>query len=99
MNPLDTPWGVPDLEATMAGRPDSYLVPKVRTKDDLLKIDTILSRRERDLGFPPGGVKLVVLATETPQGLLNIRDFGSVPTGRCALVGSRGFIGLNRCTS
>jgi citrate lyase subunit beta/citryl-CoA lyase len=79
MNPLDTPWGVPDLEATMAGRPDSYLVPKVRTKDDLLRIDTILSRRERDLGYPPGGVKLVVLATETPQGLLNIRDFGGCP--------------------
>ncbi|MGE0822655.1 MAG: CoA ester lyase [Candidatus Binatia bacterium] len=79
MNPLDTPWGVRDLEATMEGRPDSYLVPKVRTKDDLLKIDTILSRRERELGFAPGLVKLVVLATETPQGLLNIRDFGTCP--------------------
>src|SRR5207244_10905167 len=29
--------------------------------------------------YPPGGVKLVVLATETPQGVLNIRDFGSCP--------------------
>jgi citrate lyase subunit beta/citryl-CoA lyase len=79
MNPLDTPWGVRDLEVTMQGRPDSYLVPKVRTKDDLFKIDTILSRMEREYGYPPGEVKLVVLATETPQGLLNIRDFGSCP--------------------
>ena len=79
MNPLDTPWGVPDLEFTMRGRPDSYLVPKVRTRDDLLQIDTILSRMEREYGYPPGEVKLVVLATETPQGLLNIRDFGSCP--------------------
>jgi len=79
MNPLDTPWGVRDLEVTMQGRPDSYLVPKVRTKDDLFRIDTILSRMEREYGHPPGGVKLVVLATETPQGLLNIRDFGSCP--------------------
>jgi len=77
MNPLDTPWGVRDLEVTMQGRPDSYLVPKVRTKDDLFRIDTILSRMEREYGYPPGEVKLVVLATETPQGLLNIRDFGS----------------------
>ncbi len=77
MNPLNTPWGVRDLEVTMQGRPDSYLVPKVRTKDDLLRIDTILSRMEREYGYPPGGVKLVVIATETPQGLLNIRDFGS----------------------
>ncbi len=79
MNPLDTPWGVQDLEVTMRGCPDSYLVPKVRTKDDLFRIDTILSRMEREYGYPPGGVKLVVIATETPQGLLNIRDFGSCP--------------------
>jgi len=79
MNPLGTPWGVRDLEVTMQGRPDSYLVPKVRTKDDLLRIDTILSRMEREYNYPPGEVKLVVLATETPQGLLNIRDFGLCP--------------------
>ena len=79
MNPLNAPWGVPDLEVTMRGRPDSYLVPKVRTRDDLLKINTILSRLEREYGYPPGEVKLVVIATETPQGLLNIRDFGTCP--------------------
>ncbi len=79
MNPLDTPWGVTDLEVTMQGRPDSYLVPKVKTRDDLLKIDTTLSRMEKECGYPPGEVKLVVLATETPEGLLNIKDFGSCP--------------------
>lgn len=79
MNPLDTPWGVKDLEVTMQGKPDSYLVPKVRTKDDLLRIDAIISRMEREYGHPPGEVKLVVLSTETPQGLLNIRDFGACP--------------------
>lgn len=79
MNPLDTPWGVHDLEMTMQGRPDSYLVPKVRTKDDLFKIDAILTRMEKQLDYAPGEVKLVVLATETPEGLLNIKDFGACP--------------------
>ena len=79
MNPLDTPWGVADLEVTMQGRPNSYLVPKVRTRDDVLKIHTIISRMEKACGYPPGEVKLVVLATETPEGLLNIKDFGSCP--------------------
>ena len=79
MNPLDTPWGVHDLEMTMQGRPDSYLVPKVRTKDDLFKIDAILTRMEKQLHYAPGEVKLVVLATETPEGLLNIKDFGACP--------------------
>lgn len=79
MNPLDTPWGVRDIEMTMRGRPDSYLVPKVKSRADLLKIDTIISRMEREFNYPPGGVKLVVLATETPEGLLNIKDFGACP--------------------
>lgn len=79
MNPLDTPWGVADLEVTMQGRPDSYLVPKVRTRDDVLRIHTIISRMEKACGYPPGEVKLVVLVTETPEGLLNIKDFGSCP--------------------
>lgn len=79
MNPLDTPWGVADLEMTMHGRPDSYLVPKVKTRDDVLKIHTVISRMEKACGYPPGEVKLVVLATETPEGLLNIKDFGSCP--------------------
>jgi citrate lyase subunit beta/citryl-CoA lyase len=79
MNPLDTPWGMKDLEVTMQGKPDSYLVPKVRTKEDLFKIDEMVSLMEREYGHTPGEVKLVVLATETPQGLLNIRDFGTCP--------------------
>lgn len=79
MNPLDTAWGVADLEMTMEGPPDSYMVPKVRTRDDLLKVDSILTRLERQYGHREGGVKLLVLATETSQGLLNIGSFGDCP--------------------
>lgn len=43
------------------------------------KIDDILSRKEKEYGDRPGEVKLVVPATETPQGLLSIRDFGACP--------------------
>ena len=79
INPLDTPWGVKDLEMTMRGKPDSYLIPKVSARDDLLKIDSVISGMERELGFREREVQLIVLATETPQGLLNIREFGSCP--------------------
>ncbi len=78
-NPIDTPWGLADLEATMEGRPDSYMVPKVRSREDLLQIDSILTRLEQRFGYPQRGVKLLVIATETPQGVLNIRDFGGCP--------------------
>ncbi len=77
MNPLDTPWGEKDLEVTMQGRPDSYLVPKVRTKDDVLAIDTLLTRWEKEYGYPQGEVRLVVIATETPQGVLNIKEIAT----------------------
>jgi citrate lyase subunit beta/citryl-CoA lyase len=39
----------------------------------------MISLMEREYGHTPGEVRLVVLATETPQGLLNIRDFGTCP--------------------
>ncbi len=79
MNPLDTPWGVRDLEVTMTARPDAYVVPKVRDREDLVRIDQMLSRIETDRGYPPGGVTLLVIATETPQGLLHIREIAEAP--------------------
>ena len=38
MNPLETPWGVADLEVTMRARPDGYVLPKARNREDLLRI-------------------------------------------------------------
>ena len=79
MNPLDSPWGERDLEVTMQARPDAYLVPKVRSRVDLEEIDRRLTELEARFGHPRGEVALLVLATETPQGVLNIRDLPSCP--------------------
>ena len=79
MNPLSTPWGVDDLEVTMLGRPDAYVVPKARGRQDLEQIDEILSRIEAERGLPPGEVTLLVIATETPEGFLNIRELAASP--------------------
>ncbi len=79
MNPLDTPWGVQDLEATMLARPDAYVVPKARGREDLERIDGILSRIETEHALPSGKVTLLVIATETPEGLLNIRELAAAP--------------------
>ena len=79
MNPLDSPWGTRDLEVTMAERPDAYLVPKVRTRDDLLELDRLLTGFEARYDHPPGSVALLVLGTETPEGVLNLRDLPSCP--------------------
>ena len=79
INPLQSDWGLLDLEATVAARPDAYLVPKVSGPDDLRAIDAVLTRLEREHGHPEGAIRLLVLATETPQGLLSIRELAGCP--------------------
>lgn len=79
MNPLDTPWGERDLERTMVTPPDAYLVPKVQSVHDVRRIDALIGEFERRNGHPPGAVELLVLGTETPQGVLNIASLCGSP--------------------
>jgi citrate lyase beta subunit len=74
MNPIATGLGVADLEATIAGRPEGYVVPKPRHAGDVREIAQHLDRLEHHHGLPPGSTRLVLIATETAQGLLNIRE-------------------------
>jgi citrate lyase beta subunit len=74
MNPIFTDLAVPDLEETIAGRPDGYIVPKPRRAGDIHAIAQELDRLERTHGLPAGSTKLIPLATETPEGLLNIGE-------------------------
>ena len=79
MNPLDTPWGHADLEATMATPPDAYVVPKPDTLEDLNAIDAELSRLERLHGHPDRSVSLILIAAETPLGALNVPTLPRCP--------------------
>ena len=74
MNPVATGLGRADLEETIAGRPDGYVVPKPRHAGDIREIAQILDALEHRHGIAPGTTRLVLIATETPEGLLNIRD-------------------------
>ena len=74
MNPIFSEYAAADLEETIAGRPDGYIVPKPRRAEDVRRIVTILDRLEDKHGLPFGGTKLIPIATETPEGLLNIRE-------------------------
>ena len=74
MNPIFTEHAVPDLEETIAARPDGYVVPKPRTAEDVRRIVAQIERLEEKHGLPFGSTKLILIATETPQGLLNIGE-------------------------
>jgi citrate lyase subunit beta / citryl-CoA lyase len=79
INPLDTPWFRADVEATMVNPPDSYLIPKLHGPGEVRLIDRVIADLERQHGHPVGGVKLVVLATETAAGLLATGEIPCVP--------------------
>jgi citrate lyase beta subunit len=77
MNPIFTDLAVADLEETIAGRPEGYVVPKARRASDVREIVGHLERLEHQHGLPFGSTKLVVLATEVPEGLLNIAEIAT----------------------
>jgi citrate lyase subunit beta/citryl-CoA lyase len=74
MNPIFSEYGEADLEETLPGRPTGYVVPKPRQADDIRRIVALLERLEERHGIPAGSTRLLPIATETPEGLLNIRD-------------------------
>jgi citrate lyase subunit beta/citryl-CoA lyase len=74
MNPISTELGRTDLEETIAGRPDGYVVPKPRHGGDVREVAQILDRLEHRHGIPAGRTRLLPIATETPEGLLRIHE-------------------------
>jgi citrate lyase subunit beta/citryl-CoA lyase len=74
LNPLATGLGRADLEETIAGRPDGYVVPKPRHAGDIRDVAQLLDHLEHRHGIPNGATRLTLIATETPDGLLNIRE-------------------------
>ena len=74
MNPIATGFGRADLEETIAGRPDGYVVPKPCSAADIREVAQVLDGLEHRHGIPHGTTRLTVIATETPEGLLNIKE-------------------------
>ncbi len=77
MNPLASGFGRADLEETIAGRPDGYVVPKPRSAADVRAVAQRLDALEHRHGLPQGSVRLLPIATETPEGLLDIREIAA----------------------
>jgi citrate lyase beta subunit len=85
INPLDSGYGEADLEATIQGKPDGYVIPKPRRAEDIQAVAAILDRLETLHGFPRESVALLAIATETPEGLLNIAGIAKASPRLAAL--------------
>ena len=77
MNPIFTEYAEADLAETIAGRPDGYVMPKPRRAEDVRRVTDRLDALEQKHGLPFGSTRLVLIATETPEGLLNIKEIAA----------------------
>ena len=77
MNPIDSEHAEADIAETIAGRPDGYMMPKPNRADDVRRAVALLERYEARHGVPFGSTRLLPIATETPEGLLNIKEIAA----------------------
>ena len=72
INPLDGTMTLDDLAAVVGGAPDYVLLPKYRTREDVIRLDHYLSALEVREGVARGHIRILVIGTETGQGVLNL---------------------------
>jgi citrate lyase subunit beta/citryl-CoA lyase len=79
INPLASGFALDDLAATVPGRPDGVLLPKCRP-EDVRTLDHYLSAFETAAGSPAGSIRVVAIATETPQAVFALGGYAGVST-------------------
>ena len=72
INPLDTSWGLDDLQAVVDSLPDGIVLPKVAKKKDVMKIDSIVGSVERQKQIEEGSISFVLIGTEVPEAVFNL---------------------------
>lgn len=74
INPLGTDAALLDLVVT-AGAPDGIVLPKVRGAGDVVRLAHYLDALEVCEGLPRVGIRIMPVATETPQSLFNLAGY------------------------
>ncbi len=73
LNPFGSGLEAADLAATLDGRPDGYVLPKVQSAEAVRWLDEQLSAAERARGWPAGSLALIAIV-ESALGVLNLRE-------------------------
>lgn len=77
INPLNTPEALRDLAGIVAGAPDGLLLPKVDSVADVIQASHYLDALEVREGVGPGAIRLIPVATETPQALFSLGSYSA----------------------
>ena len=84
INPLDTALAMGDLAAVVVPGLAGIMLPKTHSADDIVRLGHGLDALEARAGLAPGSVKIVPVATETPQAMLNMQSFAVDKLARLA---------------
>lgn len=76
INPTTSALAQADLRATVEGRPDGYVIPKVESADDVQVVARFLDDVEMVNGWPIGAIRLSAIV-ETALGVMNLREIAS----------------------
>jgi citrate lyase subunit beta/citryl-CoA lyase len=79
VNPLDGPYTLTDLAAIMPGRPGGIMLPKVYGRQDVEAFDKYLAALEVANGIEQGSTPVIVLITETAEGMFHTGDYKGAP--------------------
>lgn len=85
INPLATPEALRDLAAVMEGAPDGIVQPKPGSPAQVAQLGHYLDAFEAQHGIAPGATRIVPVATEAPQAMFSLGDYGQVGPRLAAL--------------
>jgi len=74
INPLESPAAMADLKV-VGGAPDGILLPKVVGPADVARLSYCLDALEAREGLEPGSIRIMPVATETPQSLFALGGY------------------------
>lgn len=79
INPLQGPFALADLAAIMPAGPGGIMLPKPRGRADAELLDHYLTAFEAAAGIAPGTTKVILLVTETAEGMFTTGSYAGVP--------------------
>ena len=79
INPLQGPHALADLAAVIAGCPGGVMLPKARGRADVDVLDHYLSALEVAAEIARGSTKVIVLVTETAEGMFTTGSYAGAP--------------------
>ena len=77
INPLNSPWGLDDLLESMKAPPHIYVIPKPERLTEVQLVESLIDKHEVRYGHTFGVTRLVLIAGETPNGVVNLHTLSS----------------------